>query len=209
MARPFQFDRDVVLTKAMVLFWENGYFNTSFDDIVDRLALSRSSIYNSFTDKRTLFIASLRHYIQRESRSLLMALQNLPPTPDSIRQLLCQVVQANQTGENPKGCLVVNSAIEFSNHDEEIRRIIENNVKEVVESFTCFIEAGQQLGHFTCQIKAEALAEALFHQITALRVTGKIVFEPSFFDNTIETFLQSISKSKPHHGNKRKNHKQH
>jgi TetR/AcrR family transcriptional regulator, transcriptional repressor for nem operon len=71
MARPFEFDKDVVLDKAMLLFWDRGYFDTSFQDIVQHLELNRSSIYNSFTDKRTLFIESLKHYINKESISLI------------------------------------------------------------------------------------------------------------------------------------------
>ncbi len=195
MARPFEFDKDVVLDKAMLLFWDRGYFNTSFQDIVQHLELNRSSIYNSFIDKRTLFIESLKHYINKESRSLMKNLSKLPPEKNSIKKILEQVVSANFTNKNPKGCLVVNTAIEIANHDIEIQHIIANNAKEVIAAFTDFIKAGQKQGNLNTKIEADALAIALFHQITALRVTGKVITNKSFFSNTINTFIQLFNKN--------------
>lgn len=195
MARPFQFEKTAVLDKAMRLFWTKGYFNTSFEDIVEHLALSRSSIYNSFTDKRTLFIESLECYISKESKSLIISLSELPPTPESIRAILQQIVYANLAHTNPKGCLVVNTAIEFADHDQEIQQIIENNIRQVVSAFTDFIQLGQKHGNINTNLDAESLAIALFHQITALRVTGKILADQSFFDSTISAFIQLFTKS--------------
>jgi TetR/AcrR family transcriptional repressor of nem operon len=194
MARPFEFDKDVVLEKSMFLFWDKGYSNTSFQEIVDHMELSRSSIYNSFTDKRILFIESLKYYINKESKSLIENLSILPPNIDSIKKILDNVVFTNLSTKHPKGCLVVNTSIEFANHDKEIRQIIENNVREVVLAFTGFIISGQKQGNFNTKIKADALATALFHQITALRVTGKIFTDKSFFDNTINTFIHLFIK---------------
>lgn len=195
MARPFEFDKAEKLNKAMLLFWDKGYFNTSFQDIVAHLELSRSSIYNSFMDKRTLFIESLQYYINNESKSLVENLSKLPPEQNSIKIILEQVILTSLSDKNPKGCLVVNSAIEFSNHDKEIRQIIENNVKQVISAFTSFIREGQLQENFNANIKAEDLATALFHQITSLRVTGKVLTDKSFCYNSVNTFIQLFNKS--------------
>jgi TetR/AcrR family transcriptional repressor of nem operon len=193
MARPFEFDRETALNNAMLLFWSQGYFNTSFQDIVVELELSRSSIYNSFTDKRSLFIESLKHYIDKESKSLIETLSKLPPNQTSLKKILEQVVFKNLT-ETPSGCLVVNSVIEFANHDKEIKQIIEGNVIQVISAFSDFMKAGQSLGNFNTGVKPEALASLLFHQLTALRVTSKVIADKSFFQNTINTFIQLLTK---------------
>lgn len=195
MARPFQFDKEAALNNAMLLFWENGYCNTSYDQIVDRLGLSRSSIYNSFSDKKNLFIESLKFYIQKESKSLVSALNDLPPNQESIKTILQQIVYSSISQKHPKGCMVVNTAIEFAHHDKVIRQIVEANAKEVISAFTDFIEAGQLQSSINNHLQAEALAVALFHQITALRVTGKIMRDKSFFETAINTFSQLFAKS--------------
>ena len=62
MARTKDFDEDEVLTKAMNLFWLNGYNGTSMQDLVDGLGISRSSLYDTFGDKRSLFLKTLENY---------------------------------------------------------------------------------------------------------------------------------------------------
>lgn len=190
MARPFEFDRTTVLDKAMELFWSKGYFNTSAQDICEHMGLSRSSIYNTFTDKRTLFIEALKHYINKESNGLTHALSQLPPDKKSLEQILELIVANNFLLEKPKGCLIVNSAIEFANHDDEIKQIITENITQVVAAFETFIKAGQEQGRFNKSTPAQGLAIMIFHQVTALRVTGKIIDDRSFFKKHIDTILQ-------------------
>ena len=54
MARTKEFDEQVVLTKAMNLFWEQGYEKTSMQELVDRMGIHRRSIYDTFGDKHQL-----------------------------------------------------------------------------------------------------------------------------------------------------------
>lgn len=73
-----------------------------------------------------------------------------------------------------------------------LKDIIANNVHEVIAASTDFIKAGQKQGNLNTKIKADALAIALFHQITALRVTGIIITNKSFFSNTIKYIHSNI-----------------
>ena len=49
-----EFDKEKVVDKAINLFGEKGYNTCSMQDIVDELGLSRSSIYDTFKDKKNL-----------------------------------------------------------------------------------------------------------------------------------------------------------
>ncbi|HZM25290.1 MAG TPA: helix-turn-helix domain-containing protein, partial [Anaerolineales bacterium] len=49
----------------MRLFWRKGYAGTSVEDLTGTLNLSRSSLYDTFGDKRTLFLEALRFYSGR------------------------------------------------------------------------------------------------------------------------------------------------
>ncbi len=189
MARPFEFNRNEALDKAMLLFWTKGYFNTSSQDIVDHMELSRSSIYNSFTDKRTLFIEALKHYIDIESKALTDALSQMNPDKKNLKRLLETVVENNFLKIKPQGCLVLNTTIEIANHDDEIKKIVESNVRQTIAAFEKFIRAGQQQGNFGKSIPAEDLSITLFHQLAALRVMGKLITNKTFFKKTIQTFM--------------------
>jgi TetR/AcrR family transcriptional repressor of nem operon len=56
------FDTDVALTKAMEAFWSRGYEATSISDLVERMGINRGSLYDTFGDKRSLFMSALRAY---------------------------------------------------------------------------------------------------------------------------------------------------
>lgn len=55
MGRSREFDENVVLQKAMELFWKQGYEKTSLNDLVEHMGIHRRSLYDTFGDKHTLF----------------------------------------------------------------------------------------------------------------------------------------------------------
>jgi len=65
MARPREFDEDVVLGKVLSVFWERGYDGTSVEDLVERTGLGRASLYGAFGDKERLFERALALYLSR------------------------------------------------------------------------------------------------------------------------------------------------
>src|SRR5688500_18902266 len=69
MARHKEFDKAEVLEKAMLLFWRQGYEATSVRDLIEATGISSSSLYESFGDKRALYLAALRLYCQGEAAS--------------------------------------------------------------------------------------------------------------------------------------------
>lgn len=55
MARPRNFDEDVVISRAAEVFSRLGYNACSIDDLVEATALQRGSLYKAFGSKRGLF----------------------------------------------------------------------------------------------------------------------------------------------------------
>lgn len=55
MGRTKAFDEEAALAAAMRLFWQKGYGATSIGDLERAMALKRTSIYNTFGNKRALF----------------------------------------------------------------------------------------------------------------------------------------------------------
>lgn len=63
MSRTKEFDPDVVLDRAMELFWERGFEATSMALLTERLGIGRASLYATFGDKHQLYLAALRRYL--------------------------------------------------------------------------------------------------------------------------------------------------
>ena len=64
MVRSRSYDESEVLAGAMRAFRREGYSGSSIAELEAATGLSSGSIYNSFGDKRGLFLAVFEHYLQ-------------------------------------------------------------------------------------------------------------------------------------------------
>src|SRR3569833_1374812 len=88
MARTKDFDEDEVLSRAMDLFWLKGYNGTSMQDLVDGLGISRSSLYDTYGDKHSLFLKSLENYKRLGYEQMDKIIHQAASAKDAIRQML-------------------------------------------------------------------------------------------------------------------------
>ena len=63
MARPKEFDQDKALRKAIGLFSKQGFAATSTDELMRVMDVGRQSMYDTFGDKRELFLKALEMYV--------------------------------------------------------------------------------------------------------------------------------------------------
>ena len=61
MARSKEFDRDTVLKDAMKVFGDHGYEGTSTEVLMREMGIGRQSMYDTFGDKRQLYLEALQH----------------------------------------------------------------------------------------------------------------------------------------------------
>ena len=90
--RPLEFDPDAALDAAMQIFWRNGYENTSMQNLLDGMNLSKSSLYQAFGGKQALFERCMTRYGDEMIASLRHALQESPSGLGFIRQFLESVL---------------------------------------------------------------------------------------------------------------------
>ena len=62
MVRHKEFNIAKAIEKVKDLFWLQGYQATSIQDLVNHLGISRSSLYDTFADKHSLFLMTLDQY---------------------------------------------------------------------------------------------------------------------------------------------------
>ena len=149
MARTKDFDENEVLTKAVHLFWRNGYNGTSMQDLVDGLGISRSSLYDTYGDKHTLFIKALESYRESVTNKMCDIVTNGISARDAIKQLL-EITTLTLVGDGEhKGCFMTNAAIEVAPHDKEVSDMICQNDQQIESAFTKAIEKGQTSGEIS------------------------------------------------------------
>lgn len=192
MARTKEFDQAAILDKAVDLFWYKGYNATSMQDIVDGLGLSRSSIYDTFGDKHKLYIAALERYRDQAAGGLIDMVNKAENTIVTLEEMFKMLVHDSFTDRLPKGCFMVNSTVELAPHDEEIDKIVSENMQNIEDAFFQLITKGQESGEISKEKNPRAIARFLFNTISGLRVAAKSGVKQDIYNDIVTVALGGI-----------------
>jgi AcrR family transcriptional regulator len=112
IGRPREFDRDEALHKAMKLFWAQGYEGATLADLQKAMGgITAPSFYAAFGSKEALFREVVELYKQSQGALVVEALAQGPTARASIEAMLRAAVTSVCGQGNPRGCLMVLSAI--------------------------------------------------------------------------------------------------
>ena len=131
MPRPKAYDATEVLERAMRAFWAHGYEGNFMSDLVDATGINRGSLYTAYADKHALFMESLRYFDQVYRADFLNPIAQHHTGRDAIVAAFKGVCALPEEGETPGGFLLVNTALELSPHDSEVRNFIDGCLSEV------------------------------------------------------------------------------
>lgn len=142
MGRPRKFDTAEVLAAARDQFWQHGYAATSIDDLLAVTKLGKGSFYGAFGDKRRLFLRVLADYATGRVAEVLAMHRGSPRAIEALRVML-------RPKAAPRGCFLMNSAIELAPQDAEVVALARKTFAEfeiiVAESITRAVAEGDLL----------------------------------------------------------------
>src|ERR687894_167190 len=114
MARHKEFDRDEALQRAMEVFWSRGYEAASVGELVSHMGINRQSLYDTFGDKHSLYLAALDRYREVEGRKMFELLERPGPVKRALRRLFESVVEHALGEGERRGCFVGNATSELA-----------------------------------------------------------------------------------------------
>jgi TetR/AcrR family transcriptional repressor of nem operon len=129
MGRPRKLEPEVILEIAMDVFWEKGYEATSVADILKATGLHKGSLYQTFGDKKKLFIACLENYQAQMFQKNKEMIESTHDPIEGLKKALYEMLSLSCTQSEcgKKGCMAVNTIVETAPHDDEIRAVLEKN----------------------------------------------------------------------------------
>lgn len=108
------------INRCMLLFWEQGYFKTSIDDLVKASGLNRATVYSQFGSKDAFFKAMLEQYEKEVTSQLTTPLQQKPNGIKAIHAFFDQFIVLSEDGRLKNGCFYINAAADAPLHSPEI-----------------------------------------------------------------------------------------
>jgi TetR/AcrR family transcriptional repressor of nem operon len=173
MPRIKKFDKEKVLEAASSVFQNNGYNGASIDELLTATGLSRSSLYDTFTDKHNLYIQSLEFYKNKNSAQIKNINNNNNNGLEKIETLFNRVVSHLKNNPNDNGCLLVNAAAEMSKQCFKTAQVICNDKIEIQSIFNEWITDAQKEKLISNDKAVESYSQFLYNALCGLRVLSQ------------------------------------
>jgi TetR/AcrR family transcriptional regulator, transcriptional repressor for nem operon len=196
MSRQRQFDEATVLDHAVDCFWRTGYQATSVRDLASRMAITGTSLYNAFDDKRSLFRRALDHYLD-EARRRRDALEDALPPKEAIRQFLVGVVERSLEDDERRGCFLVNSALEVAPQDSELGAHIAGRLAELEAFFARALRRAQADGSVPARRDPDDLARLFLAVAIGIRVLARARPERALLEGMLRPALALLDADQP------------
>jgi TetR/AcrR family transcriptional regulator, transcriptional repressor for nem operon len=188
MARPKEFDPEHVLAKAMNLFWRLGYENTSLDALIEEMGIARQSLYDTFGDKRALYLEAMAFYRDQTNRQMETMLEETPSVRNGFRRLLWGL--AGETREqHERGCLLLSANLQRDPKDAVIRDFLRDNQLRVEAIFARALRRAQQQEELPPQADPSALARFFVATIQGMRAMARLQSDRAALEQVAQVAL--------------------
>lgn len=182
--RPKGFDPDVVLEKAMDLFWIQGYHNAGLKSLLNHMGIGRQSLYDTYGNKHALFIESLQLY-DRIVFGRLREVLDTPGSPLANIDNLLGMWKWLATRDDARGCLATNTAVEVCRADPEVAQIIRGNFQKLENAIQATLDRAVEAEELSPTTDTRALARFLVNTGHGLIAMGKMGTSPDGLDDVI------------------------
>jgi TetR/AcrR family transcriptional regulator, transcriptional repressor for nem operon len=186
------FDVEEALDKAMQTFWAHGFEATSMQDLVDCTGVNRGSLYATYGDKRTIFIAALRMYDEKVRGRLLADIEARYEPREALRRIFVAFASnLSEVGDN-RGCFLTNTALELAPHDPEVSHIVAQAQREIEAFFSRMIKEGQVRGGIPAHVKPKEAARGLLASLIGLVVLTRSRPEKALLQSVVDDALRRL-----------------
>jgi len=168
------FEPEMVLAKAMEVFWAKGYEAASLSELLQTMEISRKSMYDTFGNKQALFLKALEHYAQTNLRSIKEQL-SAPGSPLSNIEQLLQSWQKTHGKPGSKGCMLGTSAADFDTSNVEIAPVLRSYFTRLENIYYEAVSQAQAAGELSTQVNPRDIARMLLCTTQGMALVGRVL----------------------------------
>jgi TetR/AcrR family transcriptional regulator, transcriptional repressor for nem operon len=172
MARPREFDREDVLDEAIKVFSDHGFGGTSTDVLLEAMGISRQSMYDTFGDKRRLYLEALQRY---SAGSVSKIIRSLNTARSPLKGLEAAMVDfaSRPAAEAGLGCLGVSSTCEFGLSDREIAVANDASARTLRAALERAIADGKASGEIRSDVDVRTAAQFIGVTFSGMKVAAR------------------------------------
>jgi TetR/AcrR family transcriptional repressor of nem operon len=174
-----QFDPDRALTQARDLFWRRGFDGTTVGDLEAELGIGRKSLYDTFGNKRELYLRSLEHYGATVIAAITGGLGRAGQSPrENLERVLLRLADHHGSGES-RGCLLGVGLGQVDRADAELADVLRRWLGRLEDGFERAVGAAQAAGELRGDLPACDVARQLVALVQGLALLGRVADSPA------------------------------
>ncbi|MDB2606406.1 TetR/AcrR family transcriptional regulator [Zobellia sp.] len=156
--------------KGLELFYKNGYYSTSLDDILKELSLSKGAFYYHFESKEDFFIQIIENLLSRKMYSMLIEpIEGHDNTLDSITHCFEDALETAVHNEFDFGFVLSNFIHEFNGKNDAIMKQLNDILRIWEVNLVSAIQRGKFNGHIDRHVDSEGVAVYLMSSYIGIR----------------------------------------
>ncbi|MEK6152824.1 TetR/AcrR family transcriptional regulator [Flavobacteriaceae bacterium 3-367] len=155
---------------GLELFYKQGYYNTSIDDILKHLSLSKGAFYYHFQSKEDFFISIVQNLIVQKVYSMLIEpIEGKEDPFNVISNCFENALETAEHNEMDYGFVLSNFISEFNRRNPEIMRYLKDILKVWEVNLISILQKGKSDGYVDRHVDSEGVAVYLISSYIGIR----------------------------------------
>jgi TetR/AcrR family transcriptional regulator, transcriptional repressor for nem operon len=177
---------------AMNVFWRFGYERTSLDVLMREMGIARQSLYDTFGDKRALYLQALTQYRENDHARLHRLFASGQSVKEGFATILLGI-SGESREEHQRGCLLLSANMERAAKDKVIAAFLLDNQLKTEAIFTEALRRAQAGGEVPDKHDPVALARLFVATIQGMRAMAKVDSNRTALEQVARLALSSLS----------------
>ncbi|NNK69621.1 MAG: TetR/AcrR family transcriptional regulator [Flavobacteriaceae bacterium] len=186
-------------TKGLELFYKKGYYNTSIDDILKELDLSKGAFYYHFQSKEDFFVSIVQNMVVRKVYNLMIEpIEGKADPVTAIERCFENALATAEHNELDYGFVLGNFITEFNGRNQEISKYLKDIYKVWEVNLVTTLQKGKTDGFIARHVDSEGVASFLiasYMGIRVLMVEGNSRMLGYNYMQQIKQYLKSIAET--------------
>ena len=192
MPRPKEFDRDEALQKAIGVFCEKGYAAASTDKLMRAMKISRQSMYDTFGDKRQLYLEAFQRYVADRFNEQIGYLEKSSSPLAGIEKMLFAFATRTER-DGIVGCMGINAICEFGRSDPQVTSLRDTESTRLTAALEQALRQAKSKKEISKTLKESAAAQFLRATLTGMKVAAKAGADTQALKSIAHFALRSLT----------------
>lgn len=193
VGRPKAFDRDEALTKAIGVFWKQGYEGASMKLLTDEMGINSPSLYAEFGDKHGLYLEAINSYATNDACTPLVALETVPDIREAVRAFFDAVVDySTHHASGAKGCFLVSCVATSAGHVDGTAEMLRGAITATDERIKTRFDQEIEKGSLPKNFPSAERAKLMFDLRQGMVFRARAGFSDDRLERDVDKYVRAV-----------------